>query len=717
MALLALSFGSNKMTLDQICQEGPNDFMFYPENKKIGFDVSEKFSQLETIGNGVSGLVKRETLTTSSGTYNLAIKKVGLNPLLAAEVEILYEMNKRIKPENFYGCQFINEFNYAGELIGQDYYIFLKSHSHDLSKPEAMSIINEWSLENFILQISGVVKQLSALYKIGYTHSDLKPQNILLSDDKSTFQVIDFGVAQHKDSKNKVIGSPYFMSSNKWKEEEVLIKDDFYALGLTLGAALKGNKKIFYIEPDKSGGELIAIKRSCFQGGMTPECQNSLIKNIKKVFEEYNFGLYGENVSSNPYEWNLTHLLTKMVEFEHFDFSHEEVIEILGNIRLNVLQFTQRMNAQNNAAPAETLDVFLANIKDLRKRKSPSAQVGYSRTEKTAPSSQTSKHQSSGKPADPLSIQGKGIQLVQRSNLKVNKNQNSGAGAFVRFPQNSRGSNGPTPSQEKMRIQENLTNLLSKIQKINNKKKSTNNQKNTKENSQPQKAKSIPEQNSKKSKQNPQPQKASSISGQNLKNSKQNPQPQKANSIPAQNSKKSQENNKTATTSELSALEDDNYSTLIRNLPIQIRLQKEKSPIEEDLASSKSHKSEMETNPTESYDDTLKTDVSVVFDENEGVLKHSKSNFQSKIDDMVKSSDSLNNLEYSRDSDLTDSLVSEEDLSFSIEESQHFGPSENGESQNALLSASRFRKRKNESSIDTVGYGETVPIGVYRNLI
>jgi serine/threonine protein kinase len=96
--------------------------------------------------------------------------------------------------------------------------------------------------EATILQLAiDVAEGLQAAQRVGLTHLDVKPANILF-DKQKTAKVIDFGVAKasHK-QQDGVVGTPYYVAPELARGEQPDQQADIYSLGATLFHLLAGH--------------------------------------------------------------------------------------------------------------------------------------------------------------------------------------------------------------------------------------------------------------------------------------------------------------------------------------------------------------------------------------------------------------------------------------------------------------------------------------------
>jgi serine/threonine protein kinase len=104
--------------------------------------------------------------------------------------------------------------------------------------------ITETEAVSYLKQIAGA---LAKVHSVGILHRDLKPGNIMLRDDGS-LALIDFGLAKRMrlreeiTDSGEIFGTPYYMSPEQGRGNDVDARSDIYSLGVIFYEMLTGRK-------------------------------------------------------------------------------------------------------------------------------------------------------------------------------------------------------------------------------------------------------------------------------------------------------------------------------------------------------------------------------------------------------------------------------------------------------------------------------------------
>ena len=111
------------------------------------------------------------------------------------------------------------------------------------SLSEAVASYGPMSVQSTLALAAGLAEGLSAIHAVGVVHCDLKPSNVLLSQDGP--RVIDFGISRAAEvvsvtGVGHVAGSPGFMSPEQATGAEIGLPSDIFSLGAVLTFAATG---------------------------------------------------------------------------------------------------------------------------------------------------------------------------------------------------------------------------------------------------------------------------------------------------------------------------------------------------------------------------------------------------------------------------------------------------------------------------------------------
>ena len=199
-------------------------------NLKNG-DLAYYFDSLELTGEGSFGSV----VNISWPEKKFSVKKMPLPDLENEESSLPYYEIQNLKKTqnseyflNFFECLYDDREN-EGFL-----YILTETLFIDLS---ALDISEDLPQNEKLNLYKSLIKGLISLKNLNLVHNDIKPANIMFTDDKlNKVKLIDFGLSKNFEKLNSN-GSLYFMTFDKLLNGRVPAKyqSDLVALGVTIG--------------------------------------------------------------------------------------------------------------------------------------------------------------------------------------------------------------------------------------------------------------------------------------------------------------------------------------------------------------------------------------------------------------------------------------------------------------------------------------------------
>ena len=116
-----------------------------------------------------------------------------------------------------------------------------------------MEYVEGLNLKNFVEKVGGLPAQnvglftMEVLAALEYAHNkevlhlDIKPANIMLSDNNE-IKLIDFGISSDSNKTNKeIMGSPYYMSPEQISGKDIDQRSDIYSVGVTIYELFTGS--------------------------------------------------------------------------------------------------------------------------------------------------------------------------------------------------------------------------------------------------------------------------------------------------------------------------------------------------------------------------------------------------------------------------------------------------------------------------------------------
>ncbi len=159
------------------------------------------------------------------------------------EVEMkIYQLSKNLKTlPKYYGCVYDDQNLY---IIQELLYQTLKDRYPQGAK-NLVQAKNINYYENIDIYTE-LTLSLREYHSLGYIHGDLKPQNIMYTDESySHVKLIDFGLSKPLGQEYKY-GTPFYSTPEKILKKTIIAEPsiDIYALGLSFVANELGTKQI-----------------------------------------------------------------------------------------------------------------------------------------------------------------------------------------------------------------------------------------------------------------------------------------------------------------------------------------------------------------------------------------------------------------------------------------------------------------------------------------
>lgn len=144
------------------------------------------------------------------------------------------------------------------------------------------SITGPMPFQNVAILICEVLSALGYAHQRGVIHMDIKPSNIMLSNDDN-IKLIDFGISQNAGVQTQeiIMGTPYYMSPEQIEGSAVDCRTDIYSVGITIFELISGKLPFSGISTQS---ELLDKIRS----GKLPEVNswNRIDKEMEKEMNE-----------------------------------------------------------------------------------------------------------------------------------------------------------------------------------------------------------------------------------------------------------------------------------------------------------------------------------------------------------------------------------------------------------------------------------------------
>jgi len=214
----------------------------------------DSFSDLEVAGTGAGSTIFKGTCVDDGRTYAIKVVKWtqrGDERFIKQAVNE-YRIASILDHRNvvkMYSCRRVRKFFKTVEFnIVMEYF-----------PGKMLSERSRFQMADMIAIFLQVADALAYMHRIGFVHTDVKPENILV-DDEANVRLIDFGVACKRNAtKDRVQGTPEFMAPEQTTKKPLDERTDIYNLGATMYKVLTGRvvpENVSIATPHGDGNEL-----------------------------------------------------------------------------------------------------------------------------------------------------------------------------------------------------------------------------------------------------------------------------------------------------------------------------------------------------------------------------------------------------------------------------------------------------------------------------
>jgi serine/threonine protein kinase len=322
----------------------------------IGDIIDNKYLILEEIGQGGMGKVFKvemsEThfaLKVCMETDDESIKRFNREVRLMASIKhenVIEILDKNIEGENPYFVMPLCKFSIDDRL-------------------DILQANPEFAIDVLL----NVCKGINAIHISGIIHRDIKPKNILISQDDQ-IKISDLGLGKFSTRDSSIITSsniymgtqgfipPEFFRHGGTKNADV--RSDIYQLGKTIYNIFT-NSNPSLIQKDILPGGLLFIIQKCINDN--PDARYQSVNEVANSLSSYLKSLSPQENPSSAFE-NLINIAIANSKLKLFDKDNvEEIIKIVFSFRDDTEFFFNKFNE----IPLNVLDVVASNLNELCK--------------------------------------------------------------------------------------------------------------------------------------------------------------------------------------------------------------------------------------------------------------------------------------------------------------------------------------------------------------
>ncbi len=221
--------------------------MSFRAEELVGQTVEGRYKVERIIGKGGMGTVYACRHVVVGKTLAMKVLRVGADK----SEDVLQRFVREAQMANLVRSRHIIEITDFGQLQNGAFFVVMELlEGFDLSNAMRERKLDRAQMIHVFAQIAST---LQLAHDKGIVHRDLKPDNVFLvneSGDPLFVKLLDFGIAKivHGDGANKqgltetgvILGTPYYMSPEQARAEQIDHRSDIYSLGVMMYRAFTG---------------------------------------------------------------------------------------------------------------------------------------------------------------------------------------------------------------------------------------------------------------------------------------------------------------------------------------------------------------------------------------------------------------------------------------------------------------------------------------------
>jgi serine/threonine protein kinase len=267
----------------------------------------------------------------------IAIKRVKLDTLSIEEFELMYLLTQFDDAPRFYGCMYDEERENA--------FILQTRLQTSLRSATKLFQASENKQARWFI-IKRLVIQSALIDRLGFTHNDIKPENVMLFNGGNKQAIIDYGLAQKKGTNLMCSGTPFYMRWTKCAQKTIaaFYAEDLYSVVVTIGTleSAKGKSPMFIPNPTDP-----LKPDTCENKHLNPNCRMHFHQAIMEILKQNYPELFKDRPEFDPkappksvQAMDLLDVFSAVLSQENFVIDSEEVIKITNKFFTEVIKKT-----------------------------------------------------------------------------------------------------------------------------------------------------------------------------------------------------------------------------------------------------------------------------------------------------------------------------------------------------------------------------------------